>query len=186
MRILKIKDKTFPYILRRRKGNRSVKLSVYADGRFVVTAPKWYPVYIIQKFIEEKADWIFAKLKNFDFDLLARAAVQKKDDYRKLKKTARALVERKLEFFNRYYNFSYNRVAIRNQRSCWGSCSRKKNLNFNYQIIHLDEDLQNYLIVHELCHLQELNHSDKFWQLVSQTMPEYKILKKKLKQNKFL
>jgi len=183
---VKIKDKTFPYVLKRRRGSRSVKLSVYADGRFVVTAPRWYPIYIIQKFIEEKSEWIFEKLKNFDFEIIARQSADKKDDYQKLKETARTLVKCKLEFFNRHYNFRYNRVAIRSQRSCWGSCSQKKNLNFNYRIIHLEEELQNYLIVHELCHLQELNHGDDFWQLVSQTTPNYKKLKKQLRTVKFL
>ena len=64
-------------------------------------------------------------------------------------------------------------MAIRNQRRCWGSCSSKKNLNFNYKIQFLPEHLADYIIVHEMCHLVELNHGQKFWDLVAAQIPEY-------------
>lgn len=94
--------------------------------------------------------------------------------YYRHKEQARMLVHQKLEHWNKFYNFSYQRVAIRNQRTRWGSCSSKGNLNFNYRIVFLPEPLQDYLIVHELCHLQEFNHSRAFWDLVEQTIPEYR------------
>jgi predicted metal-dependent hydrolase len=100
--------------------------------------------------------------------------------YKEHREAARELVEKKLVHWNRYYNFSYNRVSIRNQRSRWGSCSSKGNLNFNYRILFLEEDLQDYLIVHELCHLQEMNHGPKFWRLVEQTIPNARSLQKKM------
>jgi predicted metal-dependent hydrolase len=100
------------------------------------------------------------------------AAVLKQ--YADHKEAARAFTLARLEHFNQYYKFSYNRVAIRNTRSRWGSCSSKKNLNFNYRIIFLSPELQDYLIVHELCHLQEMNHAQVFWDLVAEQIPEYK------------
>ena len=90
------------------------------------------------------------------------------------KEAARALCLSRLEHFNNHYNFTYNRVAIRNTRSRWGSCSSKKNLNFNYRILFLPPELQDYLIVHELCHLQEMNHAAGFWSLVAEQVPDYK------------
>ncbi len=93
---------------------------------------------------------------------------------------ARTLVEQKLAHWNAHYNFVYRRVAIRNNKSRWGSASAKRNLNFNYRILFLPEHLQDYLIVHELCHLQEHNHSKNFWSLVAQTIPDYKKSRKEL------
>ncbi|PJC55877.1 hypothetical protein CO026_03305 [Candidatus Kaiserbacteria bacterium CG_4_9_14_0_2_um_filter_41_32] len=90
------------------------------------------------------------------------------------KETARALIHERLIHFNQYYNFSYNRVAIRNQRRCWGSCSSKGNLNFSYKLLFLPADLRDYVILHELCHLRELNHSRRFWDTMAEVMPDYK------------
>lgn len=97
------------------------------------------------------------------------------------KESARALVHQKLLHFNAFYGFEFNRVAIRNQRSRWGSCSKQGNLNFNYKIVLLPEHLADYIIVHELCHLQEMNHSPKFWELVAQTIPDYTARRKQLR-----
>ncbi len=81
---------------------------------------------------------------------------------------------------NAHYALSFNKVAIRNQRTRWGSCSKKGNLNFHYRITELPESLADYLIVHELCHLAELNHSKKFWALVGETIPDHKVRRKAL------
>lgn len=90
------------------------------------------------------------------------------------KELARGVIHERLEHWNQFYNFSYNRVAVKSQRRCWGSCSEKGNLNFNYKIILLPETLMDYVIVHELCHLAELNHSPSFWNTMAKAMPEYK------------
>lgn len=99
------------------------------------------------------------------------------------KELARELVHQKLVHWNQFYGFQYGRVSIRNQRTCWGSCSSNNNLNFNYKILFLPEHLQDYLIVHELCHLKEFNHSKNFWMLVEKTLPEYKDHKKELRNH---
>lgn len=91
------------------------------------------------------------------------------------------MVERKIEQFNAVYNFKVGRVSIRNQRSRWGSCSRLGNLNFNFKIALLPEPLVDYLIVHELCHLGEFNHSPRFWDLVAHTIPDYRAKRRALK-----
>jgi predicted metal-dependent hydrolase len=93
--------------------------------------------------------------------------------YAEHKEQARTLIVGRIEYYNQFYNFKYNRVAIRNQRRCWGSCSSLKNLNFNYKIVLLPDHLQDYIVVHELCHLAELNHGKHFWALVAQQMPQY-------------
>ncbi|MBI2411220.1 MAG: M48 family metallopeptidase [Candidatus Kerfeldbacteria bacterium] len=100
----------------------------------------------------------------------------------KQKETARALVHERLQYFNSLYQFTFHRVSIRNQRSRWGSCSQAGNLNFNYRIIFLPGDLVDYIIVHELCHLKEMNHSARFWHLVAQTIPDYAARRRYLKK----
>ena len=102
-------------------------------------------------------------------------------NYLKYKEPARELVLRRVEYFNNIYNFSYGRISIRNQRSRWGSCSKKGNLNFNYKIVLIPEKLADYIVVHELCHLGEFNHSPNFWALVARTFPDYQKIKQELR-----
>jgi predicted metal-dependent hydrolase len=101
---------------------------------------------------------------------------------KRLRVEARELVVRKVEQFNQHYGFEHGKIFIKNQQSRWGSCSSKKNLNFNYRIAILPEELQDYLIVHELCHLKEMNHAKSFWDLVEEKIPKYKELDKQLKR----
>jgi|SaaInlStandDraft_7_1057024.scaffolds.fasta_scaffold58243_2 predicted metal-dependent hydrolase len=78
---------------------------------------------------------------------------------------------------------NFNKISIRNQKTRWGSCSNKKNINLNFKLMLLPFDLMNYVIIHELCHTIHLNHSAKFWKLVALFEPDYKILDKQLKQS---
>ena len=104
-----------------------------------------------------------------------------KSEYLKYKDQALILVKNKLEHFNQFYNFKYNKVTIRNQSTRWGSCSRRGNINFNYKLALLPENLVDYVIVHELCHLGEFNHSKDFWNLVAKTMSDYKERRQELR-----
>lgn len=90
------------------------------------------------------------------------------------KEETRKLVKKRLEYWNQFYNFSYKRIAIKNHKSRWGSCSKKGNLNFNYRLALISPHLADYVIVHELCHLGEFNHSPRFWALVARSMPDWK------------
>lgn len=105
-------------------------------------------------------------------------------EYLELKEKARVLVKERLEYWNKHYKFKYNRVSIRNQRSRWGSCSSLGNLNFNFRIVTLPIHLVDYIIVHELCHLRQFNHSQKFWNLVGETLPNYEELLLELRKVK--
>lgn len=93
--------------------------------------------------------------------------------YLQHKEVARRLVHERLLHYNQHYQYEWNRVAIRNQRRCWGSCTSLKNLNFSYRILFLPPDIADYIIVHELCHLEALHHQQSFWDLVAETIPNY-------------
>lgn len=94
--------------------------------------------------------------------------------YEKYKEEARMRVHARLAHFNGHYNLPLRKVFIKSLKSRWGSCSERGNLNFNYLLVFLPPPLQDYLIVHELCHLQEFNHSPRFWALVEETIPDYR------------
>lgn len=102
------------------------------------------------------------------------------------KKKAEEVIHDRLQFFNEHYSFKYNRVSLRNQKSRWGSCSRLKNLNFNWRLIMAPIEVIDYVVVHELCHLKQMNHSPKFWGLVEETIPDYKEVRKWLRKNEYL
>jgi len=100
--------------------------------------------------------------------------------YKHYKEEARKVTTALVESYAEKYEFSYRRIMIRNQRTRWGSCSVQKNLSFHYKLLFLPENLQEYLVVHELCHLKEMNHSPRFWNLVAEILPDYDIRKKEL------
>jgi len=101
--------------------------------------------------------------------------------YVQYKEEARAVILRKVAQWNIVCRLSFNRVAIRNSKRSWGSCTSLKNLNFSYKILFLPEHLQDYIIVHELCHLQHLNHKQEFWDLVGTYIPHYQACREELK-----
>jgi hypothetical protein len=83
--------------------------------------------------------------------------------------------------FCKTYGFAFRDLKIKSMRSRWGSCSRLGNLNFSLRLVHFDREVINYVVVHELCHMREMNHSRRFWELVGQFCPNYKIYIKQLK-----
>jgi len=122
-------------------------------------------------------------MKNFIIRYLVRKKRPKKVGvfYYKHKEEARVLVLERILFWNKIYNFKYGRVSIKNQKTRWGSCSLKGNLNFSYKLIFLPSHLVDYVIVHELCHLKEFNHGANFWKLVSDALPDCQKNKRELK-----
>lgn len=177
---IKLSDRALSYTLRVSRRARRLRIAVYCDASVVVTAPIGLPQNFVERFIIQKTGWILRKVEHFSKVKIRPRIITRRGDYKKYKNQALELVTRKVEQFNKTYHFSYKRVTIKNQKTRWGSCSKKGNLNFNYKIVFLPEPLVDYLIVHELCHLGEFNHSSKFWELVSRTVPDFKSLKKRL------
>lgn len=179
-KILMLNNTEVHYTVRKSKRAKRVALAVHADGGVVLTLPHTMLESVAEKFLREKSGWLLERLsffKQFENTYLAKLG---RKDYMQHKEKARALAVERVEHFNAHYRQNYNRISIRNQKTCWGSCSSKRNLNFNYKVLFLPEALRDYVIVHELCHLQELNHSIKFWELVARTIPDYKDRKKEL------
>jgi len=101
-----------------------------------------------------------------------------------LKNKAREILPEKTKTWAEKIGVAYNQIFIKDQQTLWASCSGKKNLNFSYRIIKMPLAVQDYLIVHELCHLVHMNHSAEYWALVAQFCPDYKQHRKWLNDNK--
>lgn len=166
-----------------RKSNRAkrMRVAVYCDTRVIVTAPWGFEESKIEKFIKEKSRWIMAKVKYFAEFKHSRPINSGRENYLKYKNIALDLAKEKAGRYNQIYNFRVNSINIKNQRARWGSCSAKGNLNFNYKIALLPEKFADYIIIHELCHLKEFNHSKRFWNLVAILAPDYQAVKKELR-----
>jgi predicted metal-dependent hydrolase len=169
------------YFLKVSTRARRMRLAINRDGGVTVTIPRYASQSVAEKFIIDKSEWILDKVTYFKS--LPQPTIGKDDKvtFAKQKENARRFAYEKVEAYNQLYNFKYNKIAIRNQKTRWGSCSKQGNLNFNYKIVLLPSHLADYIIVHELCHLGELNHSERFWNLVAKTIPNHKELRRELR-----
>jgi predicted metal-dependent hydrolase len=185
IRMIKINNFNVPVILKSNRLAKNMKILVYSSGRIVMTKPFIISVRTADKFLEIKSDWIKSRLFDFGVELPLRLEKDKKEEehYRRYHKQAKKEIKNRVEAINKIYAFKYNRISVRNQRTRWGSCSYKRNLSFNYRLIFLEKEAFDYIVAHELCHLQEFNHSTAFWRLVSKVSPNYKYWRKELRNN---
>lgn len=180
---IELHKKKVEYTLKVSKRARRMRLAIYCNGNFIVTVPQNVNKSIIEQFIIRKSQWIIDKLEYFKSISEQTFARSTKKDYLKHKDNALNLAQRRIEYFNKTCSFKFNKINIKNQKTRWGSCSRKGNLNLNYKIALLPERLADYIIAHELCHLKEFNHSQKFWNLVAKIVPDYLNIRKELKKS---
>jgi predicted metal-dependent hydrolase len=121
--------------------------------------------------------WIFKRIKR------RKRRAQTKSErahYELHKETARTIVHERITYWREFITVTPGRISIKNQSSRWGSCSTKGNLNFNYRLALVPIEIADYVIVHELCHLIQFNHSPQFWNEVARVMPDYELRKKAL------
>lgn len=175
-------QKNIQFLIKKSDRAKRLRLAVYADAQIVVTVPKGVSKMLVEKFIAQKSEWIEEKVAYFSQFKNKQITKTSEADFVKYKNEACKLVTERVEHFNKFYGFSYKQISIKNQKTRWGSCSTRGNLNFNYKIIFLPEAVRDYVVVHELCHLKELNHSRKFWNLISKTIPELSEIKNSLRE----
>ncbi len=164
------------------KSNRkTIAIQIKEDGRVVVRTPYSMSRVKAEQFIEERRDWI---LKN-------QKALKEKQDQKMVitQEMRKAGVEKAMEIFPKrveYYaqlmGISYGRITIREQKTRWGSCSGRGNLNFNWKLTLMPSEILDYVVVHELAHRKEMNHSRDFWKIVEQVLPDYQKRRKRLKE----
>lgn len=177
------KNKKISYKLKRSSRAKRMRLAVYCDGSVVVTTPLGVQVSLVEKFFANKKQWVADKINFFKSVDSKSIRTFSEEDYLKHREDALELVSSRVKFFSKKYGFAFNKIFIKNQKTRWGSCTKNKNLNINYKIIFLPKKQQDYIIVHELCHLKEFNHSHKFWSLVEKTLPDYLEIKNELRNH---
>ena len=168
--------------VRKHRQAKKLKLSIRADGKVNLTIPYFLPYFTAKAFIQQKKDWIIDKLAGIDSKNISRKGFSD-SEIKQHKKNAQEIIQPLVDRYALIYNVRYRKIFIKNQRSVWGSCSVKQNLNFNWRIILTPPEIIRYLVVHEICHLLEMNHSRKFWDLVALAIPDYKECRKWLRKD---
>ena len=162
------------YILKESNRAKRINVSVHRDGTLVVARPRRVSERDAISFLKEKTDWILSCLKEIEEDTGIYLADHSGSKLTLLQEYAGIFIARKISEFNEHYGFPIGRVSVKNQRSQWGSCTARKDLNFTYKVVLLPLRLAEYVIVHELCHIREFSHSRAFWSLVQETIPDWK------------
>lgn len=171
-----------------RSKRKTLAIEIRPDMRVVVRAPEKILQNEIMKFVEEKQNWIKKHLVQMYFKAEENKKQKKEPaltnaDIEKLCQKALSVIPDKVKYYAEIMGVTYGRITIRNQKTRWGSCSSKGNLNFNCLLMLMPDKVLDYVVVHELCHLKQMNHSKKFWKEVERYMPDYPNYKKWLNEN---
>ena len=150
---------------------KTVTLQIKA-GEIIVRAPRAMTKEEISAFVDKHRDWIKKKLAAFPKETSGPAITE--EGIALLTERARTIIPPRVAYYASLIGVDYNRVTIRHQKTKWGSCSGKKNLNFNCLLLLTPTEVMDSVIVHELCHLKHMNHSKEFWGEVEKIIPDYK------------
>jgi len=180
MKKITLNEKEISYKVKKSKRAKRMILSISREAELIVTLPYGkIGENIVERFIRDKSNWI---IKKIDFLKNKSQKMILPENYQECKIKVHQFAKERTDFYNKLYSFKYKCIFIKNHGNRWGSCSSRKNLNFNYRIMFLPLALADYIVVHELCHLKEMNHSKNFWQLVAKVFPDHKILRKELRK----
>ena len=167
-----------------RSKRKTVAIQVKA-GQIIVKAPLQMKTTEIQELLEQKKEWIdkHLALAEEENKLTSEIKPYTMEEINKLADKAVKVIPERVKHYAPLIGVDYGRITIRNQRSRWGSCSSKGNLNFNCLLMEMPDEIIDSVVVHELCHLTHMNHSKEFWKLVESVIPDYKLKRKWLKEN---
>lgn len=174
------------YITEIKQSNRkTIAFEIKEAGVLIVRAPFYMTRSEILTQISRHQAWIDSHMEKAAHREQERETSTKfsQKEIRQMADAAAAMIPPKVEKYAQMLGVGYGRITIRSQRTRWGSCSSKGNLNFNCLLTQVPEHVMDYVVVHELCHRIEMNHSGRFWNLVGQIMPDYKTCRKWLKDN---
>ena len=164
-----------------RSSRKTLAIQITPAGKVILRCPNRCPKKDAEAFLESKGDWIEAHLQK----LAGQPALQplSPEEVQALRRQAAEDLPRRVARLAPLVGVTCGRVTIRSQRTRWGSCSARGNLNFNCLLSLCPEAVRDYVVVHELCHRIELNHSPRFWAEVARIMPDYALHRNWLKEN---
>lgn len=147
---------------------KTLAIEITPLGEVLVRAPLRMAKRDIRRFVESRSHWIAAHLAR-----VPTVTPLTQEEHRQLILSAKQILPEKAAFYARQMGVSFGRITIRSQKTRWGSCSASGNLSFNCLLMLAPEEIQNYVVVHELCHRKEMNHSSRFWTEVAAVLPDY-------------
>jgi predicted metal-dependent hydrolase len=161
-----------------RSNRKTVAIQVNADLTVTVRVPRRTSRKDIERIIREKEPWIRKHIEQIRAKKEAYEAMETShltdEEIRELADKARKYIPERVAYFAERMGVTYGRITIRNQKTRWGSCSSKGNLNFNCLLMLTPVEIIDYVVVHELCHRKEMNHSRAFWNEVEKVLPDYR------------
>ncbi|MFA5291699.1 MAG: SprT family zinc-dependent metalloprotease [Phycisphaerae bacterium] len=172
---------TAPVVFTKSTRARRLSISIKPFKPVRVTIPVRVSLKKAQEFFESNLQWItkaLARMKKTELLKSAQPPLPPID-----RNNAKAVLTARLNYWAQKYNFSYNKVFIKNQKSRWGSCSGKNNINLNMNLVRLPQELADYVIIHELVHTKVRNHSKRFWSELDKYMENARMMSKKLRNH---
>lgn len=164
-----------------RSDRKTVTLKVKTDGSVVVRAPVRLAKYRIAQFVKNHEAWILTQQNKAEV-YRRNVHVITDEERREGIAGAKKIFPERATYFAKRMGVTYNRITIREQKTRWGSCSSAGNLNFNWKLVLMPPELLDYVVVHELAHRREMNHSPRFWAVVEKELPDYRERREKLKK----
>lgn len=162
---------------------KTLAIQITPDGTVKVRAPRRCPNSTIDRFLQEKQAWILKYVNKAKLNPITEKPPLPPSERNRYIKIARAIFTQKTAYYASIMHVTYGRISIREQKTRWGSCSSEGNLNYNWRLIFAPEEVLNYIVVHELAHRREMNHSKAFYAVVESVLPEYKKAQKWLRDN---
>lgn len=164
-----------------RSDRKTISIQITGAGEVVVRCPAGLSEQAVGGFVDSKSDWIRKHLAQQEKKQNLPGLTS--EQIHALADQALKVIPQRVAYFAPQVGVTYGGITIRNQQTRWGSCSSKGNLNFNCLLMLAPPAVRDYVVVHELCHRKEMNHSTKFWAEVERVLPDYKTSKKWLKEN---
>lgn len=171
-------DITYQWIRSRRK---TIAIQIDREGQVIVRTPYGITKRQVEEFLDEKKDWILQTRQRVEKRKTEQIPISEEVRREGIERAKRIFPER-TAYFAKRMGVDYGRITIREQKTRWGSCSSKGNLNFNWKLVLLDPKLLDYVVVHELAHRREMNHSVAFWKVVEAELPDYRERRRRLKE----
>ena len=169
-----IDDLEVEYEIVRRK-IKYPRLEIKTDSLFVIIPEKYDNTH---QLVKKHESWIYKKLTRIRNS--QEKSLKLKLNFKRNDKAFKDMVFLMVDDISRKFDVEVNRVKFRKMKTRWGSCSSKGNLNFNYYLMFLPENLIEYIVYHELSHLLEMGHNKKFWKIISKRYPDYKEIEDEL------
>lgn len=174
-----------------RSKRKSYGIVVDEQARVSVRIPLRGSKTVAKNLVREKKDWIFEKVAlqkrrkqvRESQNVSRYSPEQRAGMERRYREAAKEYFPKRADYYAQQLGVSYERIRIAGQKTRWGSCSSKGTLSFNWKLMLAPPKVLDYVVVHEICHLKEMNHSPRFWRLVEELMPDYKEYRKWLKEN---